>query len=475
MIRNDLPHSYVWPADYNWLKPPHNHAGTEVSADVSTVKQVNFPVSSTEILVPWLLSMWMMGNKTSTDYPSKPKSIAIRKFYNLRENIGLKDRFTWNQIDIEYPDRESKRNALKTGKFIPINNLPLGLEIWKNKMFISLPQWKPGIPVTLAYVNLNSYDKSPVLKPYPSWNWFINHKQNRCDGLVSVFRMEVDKCDRLWVLDSGAINLAKRVDQICPVKLDVFDLNTNRLVKRFVIPKNQTSKDSLFTNIVVEILNDDCEDTYAYMSDVFQYGLIVYNYKEDTSRRINHPYFYPDPLYCQYSIDGIKFNWMDGIFGMCLSPEQHNRVLYFHSMSSQNEFYVPTVSLRNTTIQPVDLIEHFVALKDSRCTRHQSCQSSGMAMDTRGIMYYNLVTKGQVGCWNSNREFGPVTQGILPSSSASMSFPNDLKVDKEPVQRIWMLSNGLHKYLYGKLNPTEINYRIMMAYTDDVTKGTVCE
>lgn len=99
--------------------------------------------------------------------------------------------------------------------------------------------------------------------------------------------MEVDKCDRLWVLDTGAINLANAVDQICPVKLDVFDLNTDRLVKRFVIPTNQTSKDSLFSNIVVETVNDNCEDAYAYLSDVFQYGLIVYSYKE--VRRCTRP------------------------------------------------------------------------------------------------------------------------------------------------------------------------------------------
>lgn len=103
---------------------------------------------------------------------------------------------------------------------------------------------------------------------------------NRCHGLVSVFRMEVDKCDRLWVLDTGAINLANSVDQLCPAKLDVFDLKTDTHIRRFIIPANQTLKDSLFTNIVVEILNDNCEDAYAYMSDVFQYGLVVYSYKE---------------------------------------------------------------------------------------------------------------------------------------------------------------------------------------------------
>lgn len=114
--------------------------------------------------------MWMMGNKTPTDYP-KPKS--LKKYYRngRNENTGFKDRFTWGQIDLEYPDQESKNRALKNRTFIPKNNLPLGLEVWRNKVFLTLPQWKPGIPVTLAYVSLNSHGKSPMLKPYPSWNW----------------------------------------------------------------------------------------------------------------------------------------------------------------------------------------------------------------------------------------------------------------------------------------------------------------
>jgi len=114
--------------------------------------------------------MWMMGNKTPTDYP-KRKNVKKPYRKGRNENTGFKDRFTWGQIDLEYPNQDTKQMAINTGAFIPINNLLLGLEVWKNKMFLSLPQWRPGIPVTLAYVDLNSYTKSPMLKPYPSWNW----------------------------------------------------------------------------------------------------------------------------------------------------------------------------------------------------------------------------------------------------------------------------------------------------------------
>lgn len=203
-------------------------------------------------------------------------------------------------------------------------------------------------------------------------------------------------------------------------------------------------------------------------------------FTQNESRRINHPYFYPDPLHCRYNVDGITFNWMDGIFGMCLSPDTgdgggDDRLLYFHAMSSNDEFYVPTASLRNVSLNTGDLIEHFAAFDRPRCGRRQACQSSAMAMGTNGVMYYGLVSQGEVGCWNTGRPFGPGTQGTLRRRSGPVSFPNDLKVDKEPAQRVWMLSNGLHKYLYGKLDPAEVNYRVMKARADRVIRGTVCE
>ncbi|XP_050431938.1 protein yellow-like [Adelges cooleyi] len=463
MVQYEQPHSYVWPPDYNWM----NNNGA------SNVSQNHYPVTSTEMLVPWLLSVWMMG-KAPDDWSnkSKPPKKSNKGFRN--EYVGFKDRFTWGQIDLEYPNQESKRMARKSGAFIPANNLPLGIEVWKDKMFLSIPQWKKGIPVTLTSVDLNSNSSSPRLKPFPDWNWYTTADTDPCRGLVSVFRMQVDKCDRLWVLDTGSIDLAKSVNQICPTKLDVFNLKTNRHVRRFIFPSAQVSKDSLFTNIVVEIINDNCEDAFAYMSDVFQYGLVVYNYKMDVSRRIFHPYFYPDPLHCRYHLDNITFHWVDGIFGMSLSPESKNRVLYFHAMSSNHEFYVPTSSLRNGTLGS-DILDHFVSFNDSRCHKHELCQTSASAMDTKGVMYYNVVTTAKIGCWNSRHEFKPSTQGVLDSGPVQLSFPNDLKVDQEPVQRIWMISNGLHKYLYNKMNPNEINVRVMMAYTDVVTRGTVCD
>lgn len=90
-------------------------------------------------------------------------------------------------------------------------------------------------------------------------------------------------------------------------------------------------------------------------------------------------------------------------------------------------------------------------------------------------MFYNLVTADSVGCWNSETHYSPWTQGIVERNSKTLSFPNDLKVDQEPDQNIWVLSNRLHKYLYSSLDPMDINFRLLTVPVKEAIRGTVCE
>lgn len=61
--------------------------------------------------------------------------------------------------------------AKKSKEFMQQNNLPLGIEVYKDRMFISFPKWKGGVPVTLGYIPMDSGEESPNIIPYPDWNW----------------------------------------------------------------------------------------------------------------------------------------------------------------------------------------------------------------------------------------------------------------------------------------------------------------
>lgn len=48
--------------------------------------------------------------------------------------------------------------------------MPVGIDRFKNKLFITVPRRRPGIPATLNYVELDEFgeNRSPDLKPFPN-------------------------------------------------------------------------------------------------------------------------------------------------------------------------------------------------------------------------------------------------------------------------------------------------------------------
>lgn len=119
-------------------------------------------------------------------------------------------------------------------------------------------------------------NKHPVIHPYPSWEANElpaeeaktdesygggrtdakaaekgeNLLEKNNETIISTFRIRVDECDRLWVMDSGLADILGSPKQWAPNSIAIFDLNTDKLIKRFVIPEDQVKEDSFFANIV---------------------------------------------------------------------------------------------------------------------------------------------------------------------------------------------------------------------------------
>jgi hypothetical protein len=52
----------------------------------------------------------------------------------------LVEKFSWKELDFDWPSAGFKAGAVKDGNYIEKNNLPLGLEVWRNKLFITVPR-----------------------------------------------------------------------------------------------------------------------------------------------------------------------------------------------------------------------------------------------------------------------------------------------------------------------------------------------
>lgn len=48
--------------------------------------------------------------------------------------------FAWKEVEFSWPSQEAKDEAIKSGQYIPANNLPLGIAKWKNKLFVTVPR-----------------------------------------------------------------------------------------------------------------------------------------------------------------------------------------------------------------------------------------------------------------------------------------------------------------------------------------------
>lgn len=74
-------------------------------------------------------------------------------FINCNDNLRVA--YQWKQMDYEFNNDIDRQNAIDKKLFIAENVMPVGLEVYKTRLFITLPKWKTGVPASLAYIDLN--------------------------------------------------------------------------------------------------------------------------------------------------------------------------------------------------------------------------------------------------------------------------------------------------------------------------------
>lgn len=360
---------------------------------------------------------------------------------------------------------------------MPENNLPLGIDRWRDRLFITTPRWKLGSPASLSTISLQDAGKvaNPQLEPYPSINFHSLISNPDCSKLVSVYRTFVDECDRLWVIDAGVVETLTNFRQLCPPKIVIFDLENNYPIFSYELPPEQVKQDSLHSNIIVDVPKGKCENAYAYVTDVWRYGLVVFSFAQGRSWRTTSNLHYPNPFATDFNFNGINFQWTDGTFGLTLPPQDTNgdRVLFFHPMASYTEFMVNTAVLKNESIwaNGGTSAKSFIPIG----TRGKQGQSATVGTSKSGVQLYTLVQRAGVGCWDINKPYTTTNLGLVEQDSEKLNFPNDLKVDRASPQHVWVMSNNLPTFLYSTLSPNQINFRILAANIEKAVAGTICD
>lgn len=58
------------------------------------------------------------------------------------------------------------------------------------RVFVTIPRFEKGIPVTLGTVSDINTHNGPLIAPYPNYEWHKSYGKN-CDAITSVFRIMV--------------------------------------------------------------------------------------------------------------------------------------------------------------------------------------------------------------------------------------------------------------------------------------------
>uniref|UniRef100_A0A1I8MIN4 Bee-milk protein n=1 Tax=Musca domestica TaxID=7370 RepID=A0A1I8MIN4_MUSDO len=308
-----------------------------------------------------------------------------RQFYTLHK---------WTRgIELTFPS-ESERSAAISAGYYDLNRIQLPVDIdieykenSNHRTFLTIPRLNFGVPYSLATIRNADHqtELNPKVQAYPSYEWHHSHGTN-CSAITSALRTYIDECQRLWVLDSGQINSL----QWCPPQILVFNLTTDQLIQRFVLPSNNYKAGiSVYTDMVAGVVSEDkCNHTHVYISDAWGHGLIVYDMLKHKSWRIEHDLMKPDRT--------LINNAHDGIFTVSLSPKNTKlqvRYLYFHSLNSFNEVRIPLHLINNESLwyYPKEILataKYFTVLG----SRGTQCESE--IMDDYGNLYWSQIFGG---------------------------------------------------------------------------------
>ncbi|CAB3381795.1 Hypothetical predicted protein [Cloeon dipterum] len=407
-----------------------------------------------------------------------------RYHWNTRNSSSrsgeFREVFNWKQLDFEFPNEQMRRQAIQSGAFVEINSsMPLSLEADSTRLFVSAPRWRQGVPFTLTYLPLPGADlkrvptqSSPRLKPYPNAE---ANRQGNCDGLTSVFRMSADNCNRLWVVDTGRVG----AQQLCPPQVIAFDLQTDAIVYRHRFSQESLLCNSQPTNIAVEYKAEaQCGrgnnlDAFLYVTDTLAYAIIVIDTSSGRSWRVSDKSMFPNPEAGSFNVQGVKFDFMDGILGLAIGPPRYyknDRDLFYNPMTSFQHFWVRTSRLQNENATTPSNPQPFETFQSGQWKRNS--QSAGCGISSSGVLFFGLVKQNALACWDTSKPYTTENIAVLKKDDEKLQFLSTVVVDR--MDRLWALSTRFQRFFTNSLNPEDVNFRIFSATATEAVRNTAC-
>ena len=240
------------------------------------------------------------------------------------------------------------------------NQMPTGITVSQSgRMFVNYPRWEDRVDFTVAEI------KNGREVAFPDQNVNRLDLTRVADTFVSVQSVVVDPKDRLWILDTGSINLMPIVSKSAP-KLVCVDLQTNKIVKTIRFDASDAVLPTTYLNDIRFDLRKGAEGT-AYITDSSSSGpnaLIVVDLGTGQSRRVlnGHPSVSPEPLFTA-TVEGKDLKQRKpgeppmhirlGVDGIAISADGSR--IYYCPLASRKLYSVSTDALLNPNLSETEV------------------------------------------------------------------------------------------------------------------------
>jgi sugar lactone lactonase YvrE len=310
------------------------------------------------------------------------------------------------------------------------------------------------VPASLN--KLITKDGQTVLQPFPSWD---ANKLGDAAAFQSVLGLEVDARNRMWIVDMGFAGGYETMPAGTQ-KIVVWDLNTNKEIKRLVIADDIANPKTSFLNDIAV----DGKNEIGYISDSglraganSASGIIVYDFKSNKARRVLDKHVST----ANDATRPLKVNGEDvfpgnplqvGINGITLSPD--GATLYWSITTGDAVYAIGTRYLRDASLTDEQLATHVQG------PVRIGGGSDGLTTDSAGNVYVSNLAK------NAIQVMHPKTMALSTlASDDTMIWPDSFSWDSKG--GLWLSTNHLNHAFGGAMDFDKItpNFRLIRIQT----------
>ncbi len=290
-------------------------------------------------------------------------------------------------------------------------------------------------PLRAKKLQLVEITNKTTYVPFPSLEVQSTLGNKSDDKLDTPLGIIFDNKNRLWVIDAG-LNIGK-------TRLYAYDIDTKKELFQFDIPQEIAPSTSFVQDLAV-----DEKNSFVYLADFGNPGIIVVNIKKNTFRKIvDLPSMQAENI--DMVIDGKVLQFMEKPARIGLNPitlSADRETLYYGAMNGTQWYQLPTSNIRNDD-------------EDSKIIKLISVVgkkpiSDGAATDDNDNHYFTNIQNYSIDVLLKNGKLRTLKKDSLLNWSDNVRIHNDW---------LYIATNQLHKSpaFTGNKDISKVPFRIL--------------